>query len=80
MLNWFLSLFAATPRTVDGAIAPLLKVFSDLEEVTAEIGREVARNEGEIIRLQAENNLASLETARAGKVLDALAAITHSAE
>lgn len=68
------------PKTVDAAVAPLLKVLTDLEGVSASLGDVITKNKDAIVRLQAENGVHSAERLRAGAVLKALGAITDPTE
>lgn len=63
-------------KTVDKAIAPLLKAQADLAAVFDERSETITRNHEQIAELQADNVAADAERTRAAKIRDALAAIT----
>ncbi len=65
------------PKTVDAAIAPLLKAVSDLENVSGILTDTISKNHSTITRLQAENTAHDAERIRAGTVLVALRGITN---
>ncbi len=65
------------PRTVDAAIAPLLKAVRDLEGVTTLCLNVIESNNATIDRLAVENADALREQNRATGVLAALRGITN---
>ncbi len=65
------------PRTVDAAIAPLLKAVHDLEGVTNLCSDLIEHNTATIDRLESENTDATRERSRANGVLVALRGITN---
>lgn len=65
------------PRTVDAAIAPLLKAASDLETVAELCRDQIEGNKSTINRLGAENAVSLREQNRATSVLTALRGITN---
>lgn len=67
-------------KTVDAAIAPLLKAVSDLDEVIQINADRVTLNSNTIIRLQADSAEAETERKRARKISEALSAITNPTE
>jgi hypothetical protein len=65
------------PKTVDAAIAPLLKAASDLEGVYTLCFDKIEANKSMIARLETENSAALKEQSRATSVLVALRGITN---
>lgn len=63
-------------KTVDAAIAPLLKAQNDLSAVFEERSKTIERNHYQIAELQADNTAADAERTRAEKIRNALLAIT----
>ena len=68
------------PKTVDAAIAPLLKAQADLEGVNTSLETAIVKNEDTINRLEDENEAHETERLRAVAVLKALGAITDPKE
>ncbi len=66
----------ARSKTVDAAIAPLLKAQTDLSAVVNERSKTIERNHYQITELQADNVAADAERTRAEKIGNALLAIT----
>lgn len=75
MFSWFLG-----PRTVDSAIAPLLKAQGALTAVFEERTVTISHNRNHIAELAADNVAAEAERDRALKIGDALSAITDPKE
>ena len=67
-------------KTVDMAIAPLLKAQADLSEVFTERTDTINRNFVSISELQDDNVQAEAERNRAERIRKALAAITEVGE
>ena len=65
------------PKTVDAAIAPLLKAVSDLEGVSELCFNKIETNKATIARLAVQNVAALKEQDRATAVLTALRSITN---
>lgn len=65
------------PKTVDAAIAPLLKAQADLTGVNTSLETAIVQNEDTIARLEDENEAHETERLRAVAVLKALGAITN---
>ncbi len=65
------------PKTVDAAIAPLLKAVSDLEGVSELCFNKIEANKATIARLAVQNAAALKEQDRATAVLIALRGITN---
>lgn len=65
------------PKTVDAAIAPLLRAVSDLEGVSELCFDKIEANKGTIARLETESVAALKEQDRATSVLMALRGITN---
>ncbi len=65
------------PKTVDAAIAPLLKAVSDLEGVAILCFDKIEANKTTIFRLETESAAALKEHDRATSVLTALRGITN---
>ena len=65
------------PKTVAGAVAPLLKVLHNLEGVVDASANVVADNEGKIQRLVAESKAAGEERLTAKAIINALNGIIN---
>ncbi len=65
------------PKTVDAAIAPLLKAVSGLEGVAELCFTKIEANKATIARLAVQNAAALKEQERATSVLMALRSITN---
>lgn len=76
MLNWFLSLFTAQPKTVADAISGLLKAQADLKTVAEDRRQEATSTRVYISELTARADADEEEAVKADAVLAKLAAIT----
>ncbi len=65
------------PTTVAGAVAPLLKVLSNLDGVVTANDRKIGANEDTIKRLQSDNVDADAERMAAHNIIKALGGIVY---
>ncbi len=68
------------PKTVDAAIAPLLKAVRDLDAVAEDCNERSSRNRGEITRLETIMEADQSEMTRTEAVAKMIRAITEPKE
>jgi len=73
-------MFFKSPKTVDAAIAPLLKAQIDLIAVFHQLSDTIISNRTIIAELQAEIDNAKAECVRAEKIIETLNNITDPKE
>lgn len=76
MFSWFFSLFTAKPKTVEDAIAGLLKAQADLTTVSEDRRQEAVRTRAYIGELTAQADADEEEATKAQAVLAKLLDIT----